>query len=329
MIDNLSTHRDDLSKFLIQYGIHDANVVQLGPNRYQIDGPNGVCEARLVSPTSAKLRLFVTDALARYRYRDTQRLLLTLYDERYVPFDETRVMYLTDTWPSLDFETDPDSVVAVAVLLAQLHDALASISAHPLRALGDSIRTGYGTWLGSLTNGLQAIGAEHTKAKIRGFDDSLLAHAYSHAERAIQRLKDAGYVSVSERAKDACALAWGGIKMQAFGATKAGRARLFQLVDPVRDTPLLDLAELCAAVFEQKSKSDVVRALDAYHAHKPLQALERQVVLACAAYPHAAVRYTRSLRKQAQGPSIVLSAEREAATRSMIERQLATSAPFL
>lgn len=296
---NLHTHRENLSGYLTLYGIHDARIQALGPNRFYIDGPNAVCEAKLVHPTSAALRLSLTDALARFKFRETQRFLNNLYDERIVSIDSSTALYVTDTWSTEVDWSDATHIREAVTQLARLHAAIAQCSPRLLETYKTNLQCGYGVWVSRLKGKISILETERMRASTQGSRDVLdwLAPSLALAHQVVAALLNSeDYLMISREAESAFELAFGHVTRGTFAKTSQGKMRMFQFGDPVLDSPLLDLATLCADLCAFGHTEELHAAIEGYHAILPVSKSARRVVQLYAVFPHRLVTMARQLR---------------------------------
>jgi Ser/Thr protein kinase RdoA (MazF antagonist) len=295
---------------LAHYDVPVERWTPMGWGRVRIDGGGRCYEARRLGDAAARWRTAVTDVCAGRGFRRTQRPLATLYLERWVRLADGSAVLLVDVFAGHPLEPVPQDVDAAARNLGRLHRALDGAGAHP--DLHD-LPARRGSWVDHLRAGRDALAAERLLAGDRSEPAratgpltgpatggrtwmAWLDRWAETADRAVAALERSGYAERAGEAARRREIAWNGYRLQNLVRTRGGRIATLQLVDPVADARLFDLATLCHEVCLGGHAGGVAEALSAYRAEAPLDADEADMVRAFAAFPHHAVQWLRTWR---------------------------------
>ncbi len=279
--------KDQLLHLLEQYPIEVENVLYLGPNRYRIDGPFAMYEAKVVSHTSGLLQEFIANYAAKHGFWKSQRFILNVYHEPFVELSDQQLFYVTDWFAGSPCSVDHDGV-KVAVTVANLHSALEG-SVEALRAAGHSkIVPKPRNFISELIQDERML--EKTWLKVNSAQSNpaswskWLEEGTERAKWVIRVLREmssapGGFV---QRESQLC---FGGVSFEHFIRFGNGRIGVLQTEDPRRGEPLLDLAILANRACAAGSANRVEEMLTAYTKRRYLIPLQADFVRVFAAFP--------------------------------------------
>ncbi len=289
------THVSDLEPLLQQYDVHSARVSHLAPGRFRVDTPTRSYEGRMVSERSAISRMSIADYAAQRQFRRTQRFLLTLYHDRFVPAGEGNVFYLTDTWVGPSLDVSLRDVMEGIDNLCHLHRALEGYRESLSTDLFSSEERS-GRWLDSLQKGARWLGVEKMLGRVK--EDELLSEWLTKwedlAQDSIRHLVSAGYKEVARVWRDGKETAWNHYRLSNLVRLRNGRIATLQIADPVSDTRLYDLASFCQDICALGHADGVIEAVEQYTKQMKISPEEKKMVYAFTAFPHQAFAGVRN-----------------------------------
>ncbi|MCL6517735.1 hypothetical protein [Alicyclobacillus sp.] len=147
----------DWLRALADYNFSVRRCVPIGSHRARVESDGRTLEARRLPEGSARRRWALTDFCAQRRFRRTQRPLLTMYHDRWVPLGDGSVVMVVDDFPGAALQPTPEDATAAARHLARLHRAMAGAGELPDFA---DLPARYGQWPDRLRQGRDALAAE-------------------------------------------------------------------------------------------------------------------------------------------------------------------------
>lgn len=289
------TDVSDLKPLLQPYGVRSTRVSPLAPGRFRVDTPTRRYEGRVVSETSAISRMSLADYAAYRQFRRTQRFLLTLYHDRFMPAGEGQVFYLTDAWVGPPLNVSFRDVMDGIGNLCHLHRAVEGYRASlPTDSFSSSERSD--RWLDALQKGARWLGVERMLGRAK--EDERLSEWLTKwedlAQASVRHLSRAGYKEVARVWRARQEIAWNHYRLSNLIRLRNGRVATLQAADPVSDTRLYDLASFCQDICAQGHADGVIEAVEQYAKQMNISPEEKEIVYAFTAFPHQAFAVVRS-----------------------------------